>query len=111
MTEERELAWTVSFARAASDLSRWRRAHPRATFSEIEAARDELLRPVMAQVTADVSVDVPEEELRRCPVCAGHVRSSGKRSRELLGEGSLRVRLDRQYMSCAACGWAGFPPR
>lgn len=111
MTEEHEADWSDSFARAAADLARWRKAHPRATFTEIEAARDRLLRPVLAQMTADVSQDVAEEELRHCPSCSARVRSAGSHRRELLGEGDLRIQLERDYMHCAACGWAGFPPR
>jgi len=51
----------------AADLRRWRRAHPDATLTEIEAALDGRLAPVRAGLLAEGAGDVPDDEERGGP--------------------------------------------
>lgn len=105
--------WGEALAEAGMGLAQWRKAHPWARFDEIEAMRDRYMQPVLAQMTGDLAAASPAAEVAGlpCPECRGVLRSSGKRRRELLGEGGQRLTLEREYARCEACGWAGFPPR
>jgi hypothetical protein len=112
VSTEREQGWNQAFAEAAAALSQWRKEHPLATFNEIEDARDRFMRPVLSRMTADVATDVPAEvRSGRCPDCQARLQRAGMRGRELLSGGGLEIRLQREYMRCPACGWAGSPPR
>lgn len=105
--------WGACLSEAGMALAGWRKEHPWATFDEIEAARDRCMQPVLAQMTAQLAVASPAAAAAgmRCPACAALLTSGGRRRRELLGEGGLRIGIEREYARCKACGWAGFPPR
>jgi predicted RNA-binding Zn-ribbon protein involved in translation (DUF1610 family) len=101
------------------DLAAWRRAHPRASLSEIEAAVSTALQRLQAQYLHDVvaaspSADLattPAEERPRCPQCGGALAARGQQARAVLTPGHADpVRLTRSYAVCTACGAGLFPP-
>jgi hypothetical protein len=99
-------------------MADWRTAHPKATFSEIEAALDERLNQVRARVLADLALasaaaDVSgasAEERARCAGCGGVLQARGASDRTLLTHGGAEVRLRRTYAACPGCGDGTFPP-
>jgi hypothetical protein len=99
-------------------MADWRAAHPRATFSEIEAALDERLNQVRARVLADLamassSADLQgggTEERPRCERCGAALQARGQSERGVVTQGGAEVRLRRTYAACPACGDGSFPP-
>ncbi|MDP8924938.1 MAG: hypothetical protein M3O34_18980 [Chloroflexota bacterium] len=98
-------------------MADWRAAHPKATFSEIEAALDERLDQVRARVLADLALasaaaevtGESAEERPRCERCGGVLHARGSSERRLLTRGGAAVRLERTYATCPRCGDGTFP--
>jgi ribosomal protein S27AE len=99
-------------------MADWRAAHPKATFSEIEAALDERLNQVRARVLAELALASaatevaggPGAERPTCPRCGGALHARGASERTLLTQGGAEVRLQRTYATCPECGDGTFPP-
>src|SRR5438067_8277641 len=95
-----------------------RTAHPKATFSEIEAALDERLNQVRARVLADLALAsaaadlqaARAEERPRGERCGGVLQARGASDRTLLTQGGAEVRLQRTDATCPGCGDGTFPP-
>ena len=110
--------WRETAESVWTGMADWRAAHPKATFSEIEAALDERLNQVRARVLADlamasVSADLAgaaPEERPRCERCGDVLQSRGQDDRTLLTQGGAEVRLRRTYATCPRCGGGSFPP-
>jgi hypothetical protein len=93
-----------------ADLRHWRAAHPQATFAEMEAAVEERLGAVRAALLADAGLGEVAGPLS-CSTCATPLQTRGRQTREVRIAGDARVRLDRPYTTCPACGQGLFPPR
>ena len=99
-------------------MADWRAAHPKATFSEIEAALDERLNQVRARVLADLALAstaadleaASAEERPRCEGCGVVLRARGQSERGVVTQGGAEVRLVRSYATCPECGDGSFPP-
>jgi len=99
-------------------MADWRAAHPKATFSEIEAALDERLNQVRARVLADLALAsaaadlqaAGSEERPRCERCGVALQARGQSERGILTHGGAEVRLVRSYATCPRCGDGSFPP-
>ena len=99
-------------------MADWRAAHPKATFSEIEAALDERLNQVRARVLADLAMASTAADLQaatkaerpRCEQCGSVLQARGPSDRTLLTQGGAEVRLARTYAACPTCGDGTFPP-
>jgi hypothetical protein len=106
--------WLADAAERFTALDAWRQEHPRATWTEIEAAVEAQLGPLRAQVLGDTAVASDATDLRGerpvCPVCGGPVTAAGRRPRHLRGEGDQPIALDRTYARCPACDSGLFPP-
>ena len=102
--------WPALPAEADQDLRRWRRAHPAATLSAIEAALDARLRELRAGLLTDLAEDVPPA-VGRCPTCGAALVRRGTRQRTLRTQGEQVLTLHRPYASCPACGAGVSPPR
>ena len=117
--ETREQGWAALEAGVGAALSAWRRAHPRATLAEIEAAVQAPLQQLQARmltdlVTASPSADLaatPLAERPCCPDCGGTLQPRGRQRRQLLTPGQAApLAFARSYAVCLACRRGLFPP-
>lgn len=110
--------WSVAAESVWTGMADWRAAHPKATFSEIEAALDERLNQVRARVLADLAMAstaadlqaAREEERPRCESCGTVLQARGQSERGVVTQGGAEVRLRRSYATCPGCGDGSFPP-
>jgi YgiT-type zinc finger domain-containing protein len=99
-------------------MTQWRKEHPKATWAEIEAAVDECVNQLRAQLIEDVVQmgeterwkDLPLEERPTCVVCGNRLVRRGEQTRWLQTNGGEAIELTRSYGSCPACGVGFFPP-
>ena len=110
--------WGREAASVWTGMADWRAAHPKATFSEIEAALDERLNRVRARVLADLALAsaaadlqaASAEERPRCEACGVALQARGQSERGVVTQGGAEVRLVRSYATCPRCGDGTFPP-
>lgn len=111
--------WQAASQVVAHELAEWRRAHPKATLTEIEDAVFEAMQKLQAQalgevVAASAAADMaaqPAIERARCPTCGGQLEPRGRQRRRVRParqRGTLD--LNRTYAVCATCGAGLFPP-
>jgi YgiT-type zinc finger domain-containing protein len=99
-------------------MTAWRKAHPKATWAEIEAAVDEQINQVRAQLLEDlVQMEegedwrkLPPEERPRCATCGKPLSARGEQTRWIQTTGGEAIELRRPYGTCPACGVGFFPP-
>jgi hypothetical protein len=113
-----EHAWREKSVEILTDVKEWRRAHPKATYVEIE---DEVHRRMM-ELEAHILQDAAQESSSRewgkpsgkpavlCPTCAVPLQARGQHKRTLQGNGGQPVTLSRTYGTCPKCGQSLFPP-
>lgn len=91
-------------------VSKWRKAHPEASFDEIAEVVSQERRQLMGKLIGEVAVERgPEVFDRICPECGGALQSKGKKRRGVLHrEGE--VKIERDYYYCPACKQGIFPP-
>ncbi len=119
MDEEKDHHWQTLSEQILTEIKEWRRAHPKATFREIEHEVHQRMSRLEAQVLQDTAQEsgsrewsgVPEQDRPKCPVCATPLLARGKRSRHLQGAGGYDITLTRTYGTCPSCGTGIFPPR
>jgi uncharacterized protein with PIN domain len=98
-------------------MTQWCKEHPKATWAEIEAAVDEQINQLRAQLIQDLVLfgqdedwrERPEEERPRCPTCGTPLWARGEQTRYLQTTGGEAVKLTRTYGTCPACGVGFFP--
>jgi hypothetical protein len=99
-------------------INQWRKEHPKATWAEIEAAIDEQMNQVRAQLIQD-SVQMgeseewsqkPEDERPRCATCGKPLWARGEQTRWIQTNGGEAIKLTRTYGTCPVCGVGFFPP-
>jgi hypothetical protein len=111
--------WQSLSEQILTDIKEWRRAHPKATFREIEDEVHERMSRLEAQVLQDTAQEslsrewsgASEQERPKCPICSTPLQARGKRSRSLQAAGGQEVTLSRSYGTCPVCGVGLFPPR
>ena len=109
--------WDELAKEALDGVRRWRREHPTATLSDIEAAVDERLQGLRARVVADAAeasaaVAAPPGAARPvCPGCGAAMHADGTEVRRLTTLGDRPLQLRRTRLRCPACGAGLFPPR
>lgn len=99
-------------------MTQWRKEHPHATWAEIEAAVDERINQLRAQLIQDVVQmgeseewkQKPEGERPRCATCSTPLVARGEQTRWLQTNGGEAVKLTRTYGACPACEVGFFPP-
>ena len=99
-------------------MTQWRKAHPKATWAEIEEAGDERINQLRAQMIQDVVQmgktedwsQQPEEERPRCATCGKPLVARGEQTRYLQTNGGEAVKLTRTSGTCPQCGAGFFPP-
>jgi hypothetical protein len=100
-------------------MTQWRKDHPKATWQEIEAAVDERINQLRAQLIQDlVQMSESEDwsqksagERPRCASCGEPLSARGQQTRWMQTNGGEAVKLQRTYGTCPACGVGFFPPR
>ena len=106
--------WLSEAAARFAALDAWRQAHPRATWTEIEAATDAPFGPLRARVLGETAVAADAADLGGtrppCPTCGERLHAVGARRRTLRGEHDIPITLERTYARCPACGTGLFPP-
>jgi hypothetical protein len=113
-----EARWQDLSEEVFTGMAEWRVQHPRATFSEIEAALDERLAGVRARMLQDVALasaaadltTAGTEERPCCPECGHALEAHGQEDRTLRTTYDRSVTLRRSYARCPACGVGLFPP-
>ena len=117
MKADFDARWQALSEAVQSEMRAWRLEHPRATFSEMEAALDERLDRqracmledmALASEVADLSLMSPEER-PTCPHCGTPLGPRGKRERHLQTEGDQEITLKRSYGVCPTCEVGFFP--
>ena len=99
-------------------MTQWRKEHPKATWAEIEAAVDEQMNQVRAQLLEDLVQmgegedwrKLPQEERPRCATCGQPLWARGEQTRYIQTTGGEAVKLRRTYGTCPTCGVGFFPP-
>ncbi len=112
-----EQAWLQKGQEILSDIKEWRRAHPKATFVEIEDEIHKRMMQLEAQVLQETAQDshsrewagAPTEDHPHCPKCKLPLKARGKHQRTLQGNGGQSVTLHRTYGTCPMCGESFFP--
>lgn len=108
--------WHELGAKVFREMEVWRQAHARATFAEIEAAVEERLSTLRAElIEQEIALKAAAEasdgaERPQCPACGQPMEARGTRERMVTVRGNRPVQLRRRYMVCPACGAGHFPP-
>ena len=104
--------WQAMYERASTEISAWRKAHPYATFNEIEEEIDKRMNRLRAQMLADLAGEAEgtEESELLCPECGERMQRRGKKKRRLQVHGGEVIELERHYVVCPNCGKGFFPP-
>lgn len=107
--------WLAEADARFAALDAWRQDHPRATWTEIEAAVDAQLGPLRARLLGETAMASDAAALGGarpvCPGCGARLAPAGARRRRLRGEQEIPIELERTYARCPACGTGVFPPR
>lgn len=117
MTDEQAVSpWHELGDRVFREMGMWRGDHPRATFAEIEAAVEDRLDALRAELIqqeiamrASAEADEGAERVP-CPTCGQLMEARGMRERGVTVQGNHPVRLRRRYVVCPSCGVGHFPP-
>jgi len=107
--------WHELGAKVFTEMEAWRHAHTRATFAEIEAAVEERLSTLRAEligqeIAMKAAAEADGSERPRCPTCGQPMEARGTRERTVTVRGNCPVKLRRRYVVCPACGAGHFPP-
>ena len=119
MEQPPEEHWRDLSEHIFTEISEWRRSHPKATFREIEdevhtrmsRLEAQLLQDTAQQSTSRSWSGASAHERPTCPVCQTPLHARGKQQRKLQGAGGQAVTLNRAYGPCPSCGTGLFPPR
>jgi hypothetical protein len=111
--------WRALSDAVFTDLVTWRTHQPQAPLTTIEAALDERLARLRAQMLQDLALQSaatdwaaqPPEQRPHCPACDHPLQARGTHIRHLQTDGGQELALARQYGTCPACGAGLFPPR
>jgi len=81
-------------------MTQWRKEHPHATWAEIEAAVDEQINQLRAQLLQELVQMGETEERPRCTTCGEPLWARGKQTRYIQTTGGEAVKLTRTYGTC-----------
>jgi YgiT-type zinc finger domain-containing protein len=113
MARKRKAKETEGTKEILAGMKEWRKAHPKATFVEIEAEMEARIKGLREQVLGEIiemsAATEAEGQILHCPACGAAMERRGKRDRRLQGAGGSEVEIERVYLECPACG-AGFFP-
>ena len=117
--DTRQETWQELGLAILTGMREWRQQHPKATFGEIEAALDERLSQLRAQMLQDLAEvrtaahwnHLPEPNAPPCPTCGTPLVARGQHTRRIQTTGGRAVELERPYGTCPSGGAGFFPPR
>jgi hypothetical protein len=113
MARKRKASETGGTKEILAGMKTWRKAHPQATFVEIEAEMEARIKGLREEVLGEIigmsAATEAEGQIVHCPECGAGMAGRGKHKRRLQGAGGSEVELERVYLECPACG-AGFFP-
>jgi len=113
MARKRKASEVVGSKEILEGMKAWRKAHPKATFIEIEAEMEARIKGLREQVLSEIiemsAATEAEGQIVHCPECGAAMERRGKHKRQLQGAGGSEVEVEREYLECPACG-AGFFP-
>lgn len=92
------------------DLSAWHSTHPDATLAEIEAAVEQQLDRVRAQLIEERTETRVSERHPLCRKCGATMIPRATTTRRLLLRGNQPLDLERSYVVCPSCGEGFSPP-
>lgn len=114
MDEATTDGWDLAGRAVTREVAAWRRAHPRATLTEIELAVEAAVGKLQGRLVEDLANGVGREEPAARPACAqcgGRLVRRGRRKRGVLvARRAEPLRLEREYLVCSSCGAGLFPP-
>src|SRR5258706_16254863 len=92
-------------------MTQWRKEHPKATWQQIEAAVDEQINQLRAQLIENLVQmgetegweQKPEAERPTCGTCGKALVVRGEYSRFIQTQGGEAVKLTRTYGTCPEC--------
>ena|SRR5579859_5360349 len=95
MDQTPEDSWRELSEHLLTEISQWRRSHPKATLQEIEEEVHQRMSRLEAQLIQDTAQQSPSRawggasahERPRCPVCGTPLQARGKRERKLQAVG------------------------
>jgi hypothetical protein len=101
-----------------TDITEWRKAHPRAKYVEIEEEVHKRMMKLEARIIEKAAETSPSREWGRrsenpapqCPKCGRALHARGSHSRSMQGNGGVNVTIERTYGTCPKCGEGLFPP-
>lgn len=108
--------WLADAQSVIAQVSVFNRAHPHATFRQIEDAVEEALAGLRQDL---ISQSVAEHELAdfrgtaerpHCPQCGGTMQAIGQHRRGVTIRGGTEVDIKRTRGRCSGCGFELFPP-
>ncbi len=107
--------WHELGAKIFREMEDWHQAHPRATFAEIEAAVEDRLGGLRAElieegVATRAGLESTGSDRPHCGACGHPMEARGARERAVTVRGNRVVRVRRRYLACPACGAGFFPP-
>ncbi len=90
MEKKTEEHWREQSEQILTDITEWRRSHPKATFREIEEEVHERMSRLEAQLIQDTAQQsksrawsgASSQERPACPVCSTPLQTRGKRQRK-----------------------------
>jgi YgiT-type zinc finger domain-containing protein len=98
------------YRQAQRELANWQSTHPQPTFAEIEAAVEEQIAHVRAQLIAEQTTTGFSEEHPLCRECGATMVRHAQSTRTLLLPHDEPLELERSYLVCPQCGAGLFPP-
>lgn len=92
------------------ELREWRREHPTASLSAIDAEVERRYRDLLTEVVEELASAEQEAE-GICPHCQQPMQRRGQHPHTVQGRGGKQITLRRGYAVCPVCGTGLFPPR
>ena len=112
-TEALGVGWAAVSQAVEQEVAGWRRAHPRATLTEIEQEAETATRQLTRWLVEELAGEdtAMREERPSCARCRTPMERRGHKAREVLVAHQRQpVRLERPYFVCPACGAGLSPP-
>jgi len=111
-TESLGAGWAAVSQAVEQEVAGWRRAHPRATLTEIEQEVETATRRLTRWLVEELAgEETALEERPSCPRCRTPMERRGRKARlVLVAHQHQPVRLERPCFVCPACGAGLSPP-